>query len=93
MNTLSLDAAEALTGISRRTLWRRVAEGAFVSGDKDARGRTTLALDDVLGLMQDYTGVVFSAEDVDVLLQADAGDAEAQADTGGLLSVGGGAGP
>ena len=41
MNTLSLDAAEALTGISRRTLWRRVAEGAFVSGDKDARIFTT----------------------------------------------------
>ena len=29
MNTLSLDAAVALTGISRSTLWRRVSDGAL----------------------------------------------------------------
>ena len=89
MDTISLDAAEAVTGISRRTLWRRVAEGAFASGDKDARGRTTLALDGVLGLVQDNTGVIFSADDVHVLQQADAGAAEAQADMGAMLYVAG----
>lgn len=89
MNTISLDTAEVITGISRRTLWRRVGDGALASGEKDARGRTTLALDGVLSLVQENTGIAFTAEDVDVLLQADAGDAEAQADIGAMLYVGG----
>ena len=89
MDTISLDAAEAVTGISRRTLWRRVAEGAFASGDKDARGRTTLALDGVLALMQGNTGMALGADEVRVLRQADAGDAPAQADMGAMLYVAG----
>ena len=87
MNTISLDAAEVITGISRRTLWRRVGEGALASSEKDARGRTTLELDGVLSLVQENTGVVFNAEDADMLLQADAGNAEAQADIGAMLYV------
>lgn len=90
MNSISLDAVAALTGIGRSTLWRKVADGALAKGEKDARGRATLALADVLGLIRDGTGVPFDAEDVAMLLQADAGDAQAQADIGALLQVRGG---
>lgn len=93
MNSISLDAVAALTGMGRSTLWRKAADGVLAKGDKDARGRATLALSDVLGLIRDSTGVPFSDDDVAVLLQADAGDAEAQADIGALLYVhAGGAG-
>ena len=87
MNSISLDAVAALTGIGRSTLWRKLADGALAKGEKDARGRATLALSDVLGLICDSTGVPFNDDDVAVLLQADAGDAEAQADIGALLYV------
>lgn len=39
MNTLSPDAAVAMTGISRRTLWRRMVDGSIPAGEKDGRGR------------------------------------------------------
>ena len=92
MNSISLDAVAALTGMGRSTLWRKAADGVLAKGDKDARGRATLALSDVLGLIRDSTGVPFSDDDVAVLLQADAGDAEAQADIGALLYVHAGGG-
>ena len=85
MDSISLDAAEVMTGISRRTLWRRVADGALLSTEKDGRGRTMLALAGLLEPMQDCTGLVFSAQDLAVLCQADAGDAQAQADVGAQL--------
>ena len=78
MNSISLDAVAALTGMGRSTLWRKAADGVLAKGDKDARGRATLALSDVLGLICDSTGVPFSDDDVAVLLQADAGDARGQ---------------
>ena len=87
MNSISLDAVAAMTGMGRSTLWRRVADGALAKGEKDARGRATLALEGVLGLIGDSTGVAWGADDVAVLLQADAGDAAAQADMGALLQV------
>lgn len=89
MNTLSLDAAVAMTGVSRRTLWRRMVDGSIPAGEKDGRGRATLALDGVLGLARVHTGLTFSNEDVALLLAADGGDAPAQADVGALLYVGG----
>ena len=82
MDTLSLDASVAITGMSRSTLWRRVTDGTIGRGDKDGRSRAMLALDDVLG-------VVLSAEDIAMLLRADAGDADAQADMGALFYVAG----
>ena len=81
MNTISLDSAVAITGVSRSTLIRRVRDGAITAGEKDASNRTTLALGDVLGLVS----VPLSREDLRVLLQADAGDATAQADMGALF--------
>ena len=87
MNSISLDAVAVLTGMGRSTLWRRVAEGGLAKGEKDARGRATLALVDALGLICDAARVTLSDEEVVVLLQADAGDAQAQADMGALLYV------
>lgn len=85
MDIISLDAAEAMTGISRRTLWRRVADGGLASGHKDARGRTTVALAGVLAAICEHTGVDLAGDDLLALQQADAGDAQAQADVGALL--------
>ena len=85
MQSISLDAAEAMTGISRRTLWRRVADGELTSTGKDARNRAVLALEGLQGWMQGHTGLVFSAQDLHRLCQADAGDAQAQADMGAWL--------
>lgn len=85
MDTLSLDASVAITGMSRSTLWRRVTDGTIGRGDKDGRSRAMLALDDVLGLVD----MALSAEDIAMLLRADAGDADAQADMGALFYVAG----
>ena len=85
MDTLSLEASIAITGISRSTLWRRVTDGSIGRGDKDGRSRAMLALGDVLALVE----VKLSAEDRAMLLRADAGDAQAQADMGALFYVAG----
>ena len=85
MDTISLDAAEAVTGISRRTLWRRVTDGTIGRCDTGGRSRAMLALGDVLPLVE----VQLSAEDRATLLRADAGDAQAQADMGALFYVAG----
>jgi len=85
MDTLSLDASVAITGISRSTLWRRVTDGTIGRGDKDGRSRAMLALGDVLGLVD----VALGADDVAMLLRADAGEAVAQADMGALFYVAG----
>ena len=85
MDMISLDAAVAITGISRSTLWRRVTDGRIGKGGKDARGRALLVLADVLPLAE----VPLSAGDLPVLLQADAGVADAQADMGALFYVAG----
>lgn len=78
---LSIDAAAALSGISRSTLWRRTSDGQLRKGEKDARGRATVLLDDVLALLP----CPLSPAACTLLLQADAGEAMAQAELGALL--------
>lgn len=77
--TLSLEAAIALTGLSKRTLWRRIAEGALRKvGADGTKNAAVLALDDVLAL----TGLACDAEIRQLLAAADAGDPEAQTAVG-----------
>lgn len=85
MGAISLDAAVAMTGLSRRTLWRRVTEGAIVKCDEDIRGRATLSLSDVV----DLVSFPLDAEDMKLLVQADDGKADAQADMGEMFYTAG----
>ncbi|GAB4213427.1 MAG: hypothetical protein Fur007_07560 [Rhodoferax sp.] len=71
---LSLDAASALCGLSRRTLWRRLAAGDLRRLDDDARGRAMVAWDDVAAQF----AVAAARSDPAQVLAADAGDAAAQ---------------
>lgn len=82
MDTISLDTAVAITGISRSTLWRRVTDGSIGRCGKDSRNRAMLALADVLPLVT----VPLDEEDARMLVRADAGDAAAQSDVGALFA-------
>jgi hypothetical protein len=44
---ISLDAATAITRLSKRTFWRRISSGTISRRCKDKRGRTVLALADI----------------------------------------------
>lgn len=73
---LSLDASSAMTGLSKRTLQRRIAVGQIRKLAEDARGRTMLEAADILALLDKS----LAAEDVALILNADAGDVEAQSE-------------
>lgn len=87
LDWISLDAAVAISGISKSTLWRRVTEGSIGKAGKDARNRAMLAFADVLPLIDARKPL--SKEDVALLLSADAGSSEAQADAGAMFYVAG----
>jgi len=78
---ISVEAAIVITERSRRTWWRRIAESPAIRASDDERGRAMLAWAEV----QAFVGVPMTAEDVDYLLRADAGDATAQDDMGQLF--------
>ena len=80
---ISLEAAVALTGRSRRTWWRRIEEGAVAKLAPDARGRALLVFDEV----RPAIGLALDDEDVAAILRADAGDAQAQAQVGALFAL------
>lgn len=73
---LSLDISAAMTGLSKRTLQRRVADGLIRKVAEDGRGRTMLRADDVLALL-DFN---LPPEDTELLIVADSGHPVAQAD-------------
>ncbi|MBU1360054.1 MAG: SEL1-like repeat protein [Gammaproteobacteria bacterium] len=75
---MSLETAIALSGRSRRTWWRRISAGTVRRFDNDARGRTMLSLRDILPDLC----VTMQSEDLNGVVRADAGDAEAQNDLG-----------
>ncbi len=82
MQLISLGAAVSISELSERTLWRRITDGSLRRGADDKRGRTLVSLDDVLAatkLLQ------VQPEDVELIRQADAGDAESQNDLALLL--------
>lgn len=77
MPFISLNTAISLTGLSRRTLWRRIADGSLRTRDGGEPGeRTQVAVADVLALAR----LRLAAEDEALVIDADAGDPAAQCD-------------
>ncbi|MCC6200245.1 MAG: sel1 repeat family protein [Moraxellaceae bacterium] len=83
MNTpvISIDATSAITGLSRRTWWRRISTGEVTRVTDDDRGRAMLLWSEV----EPRICVPIEPEDKEFILLADAGDAEAQDDIGQLF--------
>ena len=81
MDTVTIRMAMLLTGESRTTLWRAVTSGLVSRGASAGKGHAKLELASVLA----RTGLETTSEDIDIILRADAGDADAQTDLGVLL--------
>ena len=75
MTLISLNTAAQLLGVSKRTLWRRIAAGHLL-GEKspDPQGRTLIPLEGIAVNI----GLALGAEETAVIQQADAGAAEAK---------------
>ena len=85
MSSISLDAAIVMTKRSKRTWWRRISEGAVNKVGSDAHGRAMLAFDEVAPLIC----IPLHADDTQLILRADSGDATAQNDVGQLFAAAG----
>lgn len=85
MASITLNTAMSLTGLSKRTLWRRIADGQLrVHGTSSGGGgsdHTRVLLDDVIALSR----LRVDDDDRALIADADAGSAEAQCDLGLLL--------
>ncbi|HEX7864867.1 MAG TPA: tetratricopeptide repeat protein [Variovorax sp.] len=84
-DAISLEAAIAMTGISKRTLWRRVSDGTIAKHNEDSRGRAMLAFAQIACLIE----LALSDEDLHTIVKADSGDANAQTDAGAMFFVAG----
>jgi TPR repeat protein len=73
---ISLDAATIVMQVSKRTLWRRISDGQITRQNNDAEGRTMLTFEDIVPMLC----VPVTPEDYDLIIEAAAGDAEAQND-------------
>jgi TPR repeat protein len=71
---INLEAAVWITQLSKRTLWRRLSEGQITRQDNDDEGRTMLTLEDIVPMLC----IPVAQQDYDIIIQAAAGDAEAQ---------------
>jgi len=77
MPFISLSAAVSISGLSKRTLWRRIADRSLRTKDgADPREVTQVELDDVLLL----SPLHLEPDDHQLILDADAGDPESQCD-------------
>lgn len=86
MDFINLSTAISLTGLSKRTLWRRIADGALRTevsavSAPSVSPQTRVCLDDALKL----SPLELGADDWALILAADGGEAEAQCDLGLLL--------
>lgn len=79
---ISLDTAAIISERSKRTWQRRLAEGGITRLADDARGRSMVCLTDVAALVC----VPLQGEEIEVLLEADAGSAGAQRDLGQIFA-------
>lgn len=76
---ISLAAAITLTNWSKRTLWRRIADGTLTRADDDViadENKTKIHLDAI----KSHICVPLELEDFDLIKNADRGDAKAQTD-------------
>ena len=77
MAYITLSTAVSITGLSKRTLWRRVADGQLRAQDNAEPGEHTRVLvDDVMAI----SPLKLETEDCKLIADADAGHAEAQCD-------------
>lgn len=77
MAYITLGTAVSLTGLSKRTLWRRVADGLLpTQGGTDQGEHTRVRLDEILPLSR----LRLEPEDHELIVDADTGVAEAQCD-------------
>lgn len=80
-HSISLDTAALITGVSTRTLWRRLDSGKITRQKNDSRGRAMLTISDIAPMLC----VSIDPEDYELLADADAGNADAQNDLAQLL--------
>lgn len=74
---ISLATAITLTGWSKRTLWRRIADGTLIRADGDAfTDKAKISLEAI----RPFICVPIESEDLYLIERADAGNAEAQTD-------------
>lgn len=77
MTYINLESAAALTGLSRRTLWRRIADGSLTA----TQGRSRSGQDKKLVLLADVLDLSplrFSDDDLALIAAADQSQADAQ---------------
>ena len=73
---INLEAAVWITQLSKRTLWRRLAEGQITRQENDGESRTMLTFEDLVPMLC----ILVAPQDHDLIIEAAAGDAEAQND-------------
>jgi len=73
---INLEAASSVTQLSKRTLWRRLSEGQITRQANDEDGRTMLIFEDLVPMLC----IPMAPEDHGLIIEAAAGDAEAQTD-------------
>jgi TPR repeat protein len=83
--TLSLTTAIAITNISESTWWRRIKQGAIKRANTVAGKHTRLQLSDIFPDIS----IPVSAQDIEFILLADTGDADAQSDVGQMFLISG----
>lgn len=82
---ITLNTAVSITGLSKRTLWRRIADGQLRVHDAAAGAgeHTRVRLDDVVAMSR----LRLEGDDWALIVEADGGSAEAQCDLALLLLV------
>lgn len=82
MAYITLNTATSVSGLSKRTLWRRIADRQLRTLEGGEPGEhTRVAVSDVMAISR----LRLTPEDSDLIVRADHGDAEAQCDLGLLF--------
>lgn len=82
---IKLATAVAITTISERTWWRRIEQGSVTRCVTEHGKQAYLLLSDVLSAIS----ISVTSEDIEFILRADAGDADAQNDVGQMFLAAG----